>query len=80
MAQDGNVDVFAFDQRGWGRTALDTENKSPDSKYGLTRRRNQLADLEFFLKQEFERVGDSRPVFLWGHSMVRAYPIAKMRR
>ncbi|KAG8862273.1 hypothetical protein FRB96_001852 [Tulasnella sp. 330] len=69
FATDGNVDVFAFDQRGWGKTACDEMHKSPDGAYGLTNRKHQLNDLEFFLKREMARVGPHRPIFLFGHSM-----------
>ncbi|KAJ7606217.1 Alpha/Beta hydrolase protein [Roridomyces roridus] len=44
LAQRGIV-VFAFDQRGFGKTALDEDNKSPDSSYGKTSSVNQLDDV-----------------------------------
>ncbi|KAG8980881.1 hypothetical protein FRB94_009549 [Tulasnella sp. JGI-2019a] len=69
FATQGNIDVFAFDQRGWGRTACDEANKSPESAYGLTNRKHQLTDLEFFINKECDRVGPNKPVFLFGHSM-----------
>ncbi|KAG8988591.1 hypothetical protein FRB90_002669, partial [Tulasnella sp. 427] len=68
--QRAGIEVFAFDQRGWGRTALDERNKSPASRYGLTTRTQQLADLEFFVKRESEKATAAGvPLFLWGHSM-----------
>lgn len=71
--------MVAFDQRGWGKTACDEENRSPDAAYGLTNRKHQLTDLEFFLKKEMARVGPKRPIFLFGHSMVRVAPLLTER-
>ncbi|KAG8902827.1 hypothetical protein FRB99_004068 [Tulasnella sp. 403] len=67
--QAADISVFAFDQRGWGRTALDEEHKSPSSSYGLTTRPQQLADLEFFVNRAKEEIGKEVPLFLWGQSM-----------
>jgi len=67
--QAAGYSVFAFDQRGWGQTALNVEHKSPTSSYGLTTRPQQLGDAEFFIKRESERLGKEVPLFLWGHSM-----------
>ena len=63
------VTIFAFDQRGFGRTVLDLGHKSKDSTYGKTDWKSQLQDIEFFAKylaREFQDV----PLFLMGHSMV----------
>lgn len=68
--QAAGYSVFAFDQRGWGQTALNPEHKSPTSSYGLTTRPQQLGDTGFFIKRESERLGKEVPLFLWGHSMV----------
>ncbi|KAF8220578.1 alpha/beta-hydrolase [Tricholoma matsutake] len=68
LAEHG-IAVFAFDLRGFGKTALDTEgHKSKDSTYGKTSWLEQMADIEWALghaKEAFPRV----PVFLAGHSM-----------
>ena len=63
------IAVFAYDQRGFGRTAQDEQNKSKDSSYGKTSWKAQLEDIEWGVqraKQQFAGV----PVFLYGHSMV----------
>ena len=40
------ITVFAYDQRGFGRTALDKTGKSAHSSYGRTSWREQLAGVE----------------------------------
>lgn len=71
--QRAGLEVFSFDQRGWGRTAFDEQRKSASSRYGVTTRSQQLGDLEFFVKRESEKAkADGVPLFLWGHSMVSA--------
>ena len=63
------IAVFAYDQRGFGRTALDEQNKSKHSSYAKTSWKEQLEDIEWAIqhtKQQFTGV----PVFLYGHSMV----------
>jgi acylglycerol lipase len=62
------VAVFTFDQRGFGRTALDEEHASPSSAYGRTSGARQMADIEWAIAhtaQAFPGV----PLFLAGHSM-----------
>ncbi len=61
--------VFAFDQRGFGLTALDPKDKSKESKYGKTSWNDQFADIEWWLKYLKEQ-HPTLPVFLMGHSMV----------
>ena len=64
-----NVGVFAYDQRGFGRTALDKEKKSKDAAYGKTSWKEQVQDVEWwvgYLGREWKGV----PIFLMGHSMV----------
>ena len=66
--------VFTFDQRGFGRTALDPK-KSPSSIYGRTGDADQISDIEWALRvaQEWN---PTVPLFLMGHSMVRSvYPL-----
>ena len=63
------INVFAFDQRGFGLTALDRENKSKESKYGKTSWNDQLADIEYWVKHVKNQY-PKLPVFLLGHSMV----------
>ncbi|OSC97319.1 lysophospholipase [Trametes coccinea BRFM310] len=62
------VAVFAYDQRGFGRTALDKERKSRESAWGRTGWREQVRDIEWWLgrmREEFPGL----PLFLMGHSM-----------
>ena len=64
------VTVFAYDQRGFGRTALDKAHKSAGSGYGRTSARAQLGDIEWWVRHVKREYADV-PVFLMGHSMVR---------
>jgi acylglycerol lipase len=61
--------VFTFDQRGFGRTALDPK-KSPGSVYGRTGDADQMADIAWALSVAQE-ANPTVPLFLMGHSMVR---------
>lgn len=67
-----SITVFAFDQRGFGLTALDMEHKSKESKYGKTSWADQFADLEWWLKYVKDKF-PTLPIFLAGHSMVRHF-------
>lgn len=64
------IAVLSFDQRGFGRTALDAEgHKSKSSAYGKTSWVEQMEDIAWaigYAKGEFPGV----PTFLMGHSMV----------
>ncbi|KAF8218122.1 Alpha/Beta hydrolase protein [Mycena galopus ATCC 62051] len=62
------INVFAFDQRGFGRTALDTAHKSVASEYGKTHGEAQLQDLQWALEHAVEAF-PRLPLFLSGHSM-----------
>jgi len=65
------IAVFAYDQRGFGRTALGEEDKrSKDSVYGKTSWREQMEDVEWAVRhtREMFKEGDV-PVFLYGQSM-----------
>ncbi|KAL1949734.1 hypothetical protein VTO73DRAFT_8615 [Trametes versicolor] len=69
------VTVFAFDQRGFGRTALDAAHRSKKSSYGRTNLHDQLSDIEWWLKhlhKEYPGV----PLFTMGHSMGGALILA----
>ncbi|KAF7362334.1 Hydrolase-4 domain-containing protein [Mycena venus] len=62
------INVFTFDERGFGNTALDAKNKSKSSAYGKTSGADQMVDIQWALdhaKKEFPGL----PVFLSGHSM-----------
>jgi len=63
-----NVMLFAFDQRGFGRTALDAEHKSKDASFGKTSWVEGLTDVEFWVKYWVKEC-PGVPVFLMGHSM-----------
>ncbi|KAI5118209.1 hypothetical protein M0805_004699 [Coniferiporia weirii] len=67
--QARGVHVFAFDQRGFGRTAEDREHRSPDSSYAKTSGGDQLEDAEWAVQAAKKQFGDGLPVFVMGHSM-----------
>ena len=69
--QQRNISVFTFDQRGFGRTAEDKENRSKDSSYAKTSEKDQLEDAEWAVKTAKKMLGENLPTFLKGHSMVR---------
>ncbi|KAK7057652.1 hydrolase-4 domain-containing protein [Favolaschia claudopus] len=62
------INVFTFDQRGFGNTALDTKNKSKSSSYGKTSAEDQLEDIQWALNHAKETF-PGLPLFLGGHSM-----------
>ncbi|KAG6879131.1 hypothetical protein C0992_004948 [Termitomyces sp. T32_za158] len=63
------IAVFAFDQRGFGKTALDTEgNKSKDSAYGKTSWSEQMMDISWAVEHA-RKTFSGVPTFLMGHSM-----------
>jgi acylglycerol lipase len=64
--------VFTFDQRGFGRTALDPK-KSASAVYGRTGDADQISDVEWALRVAQES-NPTVPLFLMGHSMVRLRP------
>lgn len=63
------ISVFAFDQRGFGKTALDTSHKSKHSVYGKTSGFEQREDIEWAIKHVKAESG-AVPLFLMGQSMV----------
>ncbi|CDO74696.1 hypothetical protein BN946_scf184847.g4 [Trametes cinnabarina] len=63
-----SITVFAYDQRGFGRTALDKERKSKQSAWGKTSWRDQFADIEWWV-QRLRSEYPGLPLFLMGHSM-----------
>src|ERR1700722_2555154 len=65
------IPVCAFDQRGFGRTALDAAHKSTDSAYGKTNCELQMEDVQWALGWAKGVVGEGVPLFWMGHSMVR---------
>lgn len=69
LSTDHAIAVFAYDQRGFGRTALDAQNRTPGAMYGKTTWTNQLEDLEWAIKTA-QNAFDGVPIFLMGCSMV----------
>ncbi|KAG6861701.1 hypothetical protein C0995_013270 [Termitomyces sp. Mi166 len=68
------IAVFAFDQRGFGKTALDIEgSKSKDSAYGKTSWSEQMADISWAIEHA-RKTFSGVPMFLMGHSMVWPVP------
>ena len=64
-----SIAVFAYDQRGYGRTALDAAHKSKDASYAKTSWNLAFQDIEFFAKHvanEFPGI----PMFMMGQSAV----------
>ncbi|KAL1949729.1 hypothetical protein VTO73DRAFT_8610 [Trametes versicolor] len=76
FAQRG-IAVFAYDMRGFGRTALDETHRSADEYYGKTSRPLELADLEWWVKH-VSRTMPKTPIFVMGYSagggMTMAFP------
>lgn len=72
---DHGISVFAFDQRGFGRTAQKTKTQ------GMTTMTDQLRDLEFFLAAEAKeaKLADQK-LYLMGHSMVGQTSLAPLLR
>ncbi|CDO69090.1 hypothetical protein BN946_scf184992.g39 [Trametes cinnabarina] len=69
------ITVFSFDQRGFGRTALDSSHKSKGSAYGKTDLHSQMRDIEWWLKY-LRNQNPHLPIFLMGHSMGGALVLA----
>jgi len=67
--QANGVSVFGFDQRGFGRTALDRQHRSWGSIYGLTSWKDQMEDIAYFINRERQAVGYGVPIILMGQSM-----------
>ncbi|KAK7691823.1 hypothetical protein QCA50_005227 [Cerrena zonata] len=62
------ITLFSYDQRGFGRTALDTAHKSKDASFGKTSWNWQLGDIEWWAKH-LTKEYPGKPIFLMGHSM-----------
>ncbi|KIL00856.1 hypothetical protein PAXRUDRAFT_128902 [Paxillus rubicundulus Ve08.2h10] len=69
------ITIFAYDQRGFGRTALDGKNRSKDSAYAKTSWKEQLEDIEWAVRHARQE-SSGVPVFLYGHSMGGALVLA----
>ena len=64
------IAVFAYDPRGFGLTAQDTNgNKSKSTAYGKTYWKDQMIDIEWALEHT-RKSFEGKPVFLMGHSIV----------
>ena len=75
-----DIAVFAYDMRGFGRTALDAEHKSKGSSYGKTSWREQLGDMEFWVRYVSGEVFPGVKLFLMGQSMVSPRGFVERRR
>lgn len=64
------ITLFAYDLRGFGRTALDEAHRSPDASYGKTSRDLELADVEWWI-EHVAKAYPGLPIFLMGYSAVR---------
>ncbi|KAH9913544.1 lysophospholipase [Fomitopsis serialis] len=67
-AQTKGITIFTFDQRGFGRTALDVEHRSKDAAYGKETFGDQMRDIEFWV-QHVKKEHPDLPLFLTGYSM-----------
>lgn len=64
------IAVFAYDQRGFGKTAMGKEGKLQSKLYGRTSGEEQAKDIEWALAHVKSGLAkDGVPVFLMGHSM-----------
>lgn len=77
LAEQG-ITVFSYDQRGFGRTALDAEHKGKDSAYGKTNWNAALEDLDWAV-QHAHKQHPELPVFIMGSSMVSSPAAAHVR-
>lgn len=68
------ITLFAFDQRGYGRTALDAAHRSKESRHGRTSWQSQMRDIQHFAKRLAEEYMGV-PLFLMGNSMVRVHAL-----
>ncbi|KAF8483652.1 lysophospholipase [Russula ochroleuca] len=75
---DRGFSVFTFDQRGFGRTALDSK-KSPSAVYGRTGDADQISDVAWAL-QIAQEANPTVPIFLMGHSMGGALVLSFVTR
>ncbi|KIJ51219.1 hypothetical protein M422DRAFT_58823 [Sphaerobolus stellatus SS14] len=72
---EAGIAVFAFDQRGHGRTALGDDPATSKGDYGKTSSEQQRAEIHWAITHAGETLGSwakgnsSIPVFLVGHSM-----------
>ncbi|KAH9847882.1 lysophospholipase [Lenzites betulinus] len=73
------VTLFAYDERGYGRTALDKVHRSQESAFGKTCLQDGLLDFEWWLKhvrQQFPTL----PIFALANSMGGALVLAFVTR
>ena len=82
IAANGFI-VFTYDQRGFGRTALDGEQTRRSAhvmvKYGRTSARNVFEDTAWWVRYALQSLSkEGQRVFLMGYSAVRAH-IARCR-
>ncbi|KAJ8486787.1 hypothetical protein ONZ51_g4623 [Trametes cubensis] len=80
FAQRG-LAVFAYDMRGFGRTALDEAHRGAEEGFGRTNRVLELEDLEWWVRHVARVCARGAPIFLMGYSagggLTLAYPTRK---
>ncbi|KAH9903032.1 lysophospholipase [Cubamyces lactineus] len=80
FAQRG-LAVFAYDMRGFGRTALDEAHRAAGEGFGRTSRALELEDLEWWVRYVARVHARGAPIFLMGYSsgggLTLAYPTRK---
>lgn len=77
LARDHHISVFAFDLRGYGKTAMDETHKSAESAYGKTYWIEQLGDLEWAIQEAHAEFSDL-PIFTMGASMVCSFHCTRL--
>lgn len=78
LLAEQEITVFSYDQRGFGRTALDAEHKSKDSAYGKTNWNAALEDLDWAVHYAHKQHPEL-PIFIMGSSMVSRPADSHMR-
>ncbi|KAF8188948.1 alpha/beta-hydrolase [Pholiota molesta] len=68
LCAEHGIAVFAYDQRGFGRIALDVPNRTEGSAYGKTNWGDEMDDLDWAVRTAHGEFPDA-PVFLMGTSM-----------
>jgi acylglycerol lipase len=80
---DAGFGVFTFDGRGFGRTGLEPDGRprtdSGQGRYGRASDAEQMRDVSWAIERACE-AWPGVPVFLMGHSMVRALVSCATRR
>ncbi|KAF9000355.1 alpha/beta-hydrolase [Hymenopellis radicata] len=65
---DNGVSVFTYDQRGYGNTAQDVDNRSKGSAYGKTNWEHEMEDLNWAVEHT-QKEYPGLPIYIMGQSM-----------